>query len=106
MTSAQEAEIKTGLNLFPATNPTLPQTLNAETPITAEIWQNRMDQLNKANQDNKLPKKAYMQKPQQNEILVVKATYQSQAITTKAKNLPKDTSSKATKSGKILPENK
>ena len=49
----------TGPSLFPATNPTLSQTITAETPITAEIWQILMEQLNKANQENNLLKKGY-----------------------------------------------
>ena len=52
----------TGPTLFPATNPTLFQTLTSETPITLEIGWTLMEQLNKVNQDNKLLKKAYMEK--------------------------------------------
>ena len=33
--------------LFPATNPTILQTITAENPISAEIWQSLMEQLQK-----------------------------------------------------------
>ena len=43
----------TGPTLFPARNPTLSQTITVEIPITADVWQTLMDQLNKVNQDSK-----------------------------------------------------
>ena len=39
----------TGCTLCPATNPTFSQTTTAKTPITAELWQTLMEQLNKVN---------------------------------------------------------
>ena len=44
--------------LFPVVNYTLSQTITAETPISTQVWQNVMNQLNKVSQDNKLLKKA------------------------------------------------
>ena len=49
--------------LFPA------QTITAETPITADIWQSLMEQLHKVNQDSKLLKKACKRKVQQNQAV-------------------------------------
>ena len=46
-----------GSTLFPGTNPTLSQTIPAETQITSEIWQTFMEQLSKVNQENKLLKR-------------------------------------------------
>ena len=37
----------------------LSQTITAETPITWEVWQSLIEQLNKVNQHNQLLKKAY-----------------------------------------------
>ena len=48
----------TGPTLFPATNPILSKATAAETPITSKIWQTLVEQLNKANKDNELLKKA------------------------------------------------
>ena len=58
--------------LFSEMNPTLSQAITAETPITAEVWQTLMEQLNKVNQNNKLFKKAYKKKAQQNQALATK----------------------------------
>ena len=52
----------TGPTLLPATNPILFPTMCAETPMTAEIWQTLMEQLNKANQENKLLNNTYKKK--------------------------------------------
>ena len=53
MTIPQQAN-NTGPTLFSAKMLPLSQTINAETPITSEIWQTFMEQLNKVNQNNKL----------------------------------------------------
>ena len=57
----------TGPTLFPATNPSLSQTVKAQTPATSELWKTLMEQLNKVNQDNKLLKGVYKKKSQQNQ---------------------------------------
>ena len=49
-----------GPTLFPDTNLNLSQTITAEAPITSEIWQILMEQLNKENQDNKPLKKRHI----------------------------------------------
>ena len=56
-----------------------------------------MEQLNWANQDNKLLKKVYKKKTQQNQRLVAKAMKQNQAVATEAKIPIKDRGSKSTK---------
>ena len=55
-----------------------------------------MEQLNKANQDNKMLKKACKKKAQQSHVLVSKATQQNQASATKAKAPTKDSGAKPT----------
>ena len=67
-------------------NPTLSQTITAKAPITAELWQTFMGQLDEVNQNNKLLKKEYKKKVQQN-----------QAYTAKAKSSSQDANSKANK---------
>ena len=56
MANTQQANY-IGPTLFPAPSTTLSQTITAETWVTVEIWQILMEQLNKANQDNKLMKR-------------------------------------------------
>ena len=53
----------------PFTNPTLSQTITAETSVTTEVWHTIMKQLNNVNQDNKLLKKAYKKKIQQTKYM-------------------------------------
>ena len=43
---------------MPAANPTVSQTISAETPRPTELYQTLLEVLHKANQDNKLMKKA------------------------------------------------
>ena len=59
--------------LFLATNPTLSQTITAET----QMCQILMEELNKVNQDKKLLKKANKRKAQQNQILLAKVVQQN-----------------------------
>ena len=53
-------------------NLTLSWIITAETPITAEVWQTLMEQLNDVNQDNKLLKEAYKKKAQENQYWLLK----------------------------------
>lgn len=58
-----------------------------------------MEQLNKVNKDNKLLKRAYKKKAQQNQVLVAKVTQQKQTLATEAKISTKITGTKTTKVG-------
>ena len=61
--------------LLTAKSTTLSKTITANTLITAEIWQTLIEHLNKANQENKLLKKACKKKAQQNQMLVAEAAW-------------------------------
>ena len=58
-----------------------------------------MEQLNEVNEDNKLLKRAYKKKAQQNQVLVAKVTQQDQTLATKAKISTKITGTNTTKEG-------
>ena len=50
--------VEANVALLPATNPTSSQPITTETPTQSELWHVLIEQLNRANQDNKLLKTA------------------------------------------------
>ena len=87
--------------LFPATNPILSKTITAEAPVTAEVWQTLMEQLNKANQDNESLKKGILKESSTKPGIGCQSYSKNQALVAKVKTSTKDTGTKATKVWKI-----